>query len=87
MTEGYVEQFNGVLDELGPPINVRIDTIPRKAATYKQIVLDKCVAAVPEATPDRILSEGEKRAVSLADFLTEVDIDPGCKLVCRLCAH
>lgn len=78
VTEGYVEQFNGVLDELGPPINVRIDTIPRKAATYKQIVLDKCVAAVPEATPDRILSEGEKRAVSLADFLTEVDIDPGC---------
>jgi hypothetical protein len=78
VTGGYIEQFNRVLDELGPPINVRIDTIPRKAATYKQIVLNKCVAAVPDATPDRILSEGEKRAVSLADFLTEVDMDPGC---------
>jgi hypothetical protein len=78
VTEGYVKQFNRVLDELCPSINVRIDTIPRKAATYKQIVLDKCVASIPDATPDRILSEGEKRAVSLADFLTEVDIDPGC---------
>ncbi len=78
VTEGYVDQFNGVLDELDPRINVKIDTIPRKGATYKQIVLDKCVANVPDATPDRILSEGEKRAVSLADFLTEVNIDPGC---------
>ncbi len=78
VTVGYVKQFNGILEELGPPINVRVDTIPRKGVTYKQIVLDKCVAAVSDATPDKILSEGEKRAVSLADFLTEVDIDPGC---------
>jgi hypothetical protein len=78
VTEGYVEHFNGVLDELNPKINVKIDTIPRKATTLKQIVLDKCVANVPDATPDRILSEGEKRAVSLADFLTEANIDPGC---------
>lgn len=78
VTEGYVKQFNAILGEFGPPINVRVDTIPRKGATYKQIVLDKCALAVPEATPDKILSEGEKRAVSLADFLTEVDIDPGC---------
>ena len=81
VTEGYVGQFNGVLNELDPKINVKIDTIPRKGATYKQIVLDKCVASVPDATPDKILSEGEKRAVSLADFLTEVDIDPGCNSV------
>ncbi len=64
VTEGYVEQFNGLLDELDPRINVKIDTLPRKGATYKQIVLEKCVATVPDATPDRILSEGEKRAVS-----------------------
>jgi ABC-type lipoprotein export system ATPase subunit len=81
VTEGYVGQFNGVLNELDPKINVKIDTIPRKGVTYKQIVLDKCVARVPDATPDKILSEGEKRAVSLADFLTEADIDPACNSV------
>lgn len=78
VTEGYVKQFNGILEALGPPINVRVDTIPRKGVTYKQIVLDKCVAAVSDATPDKILSEGEKRAVTLADFLAEVEVDPGC---------
>jgi len=81
VTEGYVKHFNSILKELGPPINVRVDTIPRKGLTYKQIVLDKCVAAVSDATPDKILSEGEKRAVSLADFLAEVDIDPGCTCI------
>jgi ABC-type lipoprotein export system ATPase subunit len=81
VTEGYVGQFNGVLNELDPKINVKIDTIPRKGATYKQIVLDKCVPSVPDATPDKILSEGEKRAVSLADFLTEADIDPACNSI------
>ena len=81
VTEGYVGQFNGVLNELEPKIDVKIDTIARKGATYKQIVLNKCVASVPDATPDKILSEGEKRAVSLADFLTEVDIDPACNSV------
>lgn len=81
VTQGYVGHFNGVLDELGQEINIKIETVPRKGATYKQIVLDKCVATVPTATPDEILSEGEKRAVSLADFLTEVEIDPGCSSV------
>ncbi|MFH1943247.1 MAG: AAA family ATPase [bacterium] len=78
VTEGYVKKFNGILGEFGPPINVRVDTISRKGVTYKQIVLDKCAAAVQDATPDKILSEGEKRAVSLGDFLTEVDLDPRC---------
>jgi len=81
VAEGYIKQFNGILEELGRPINVRVDTISRKGVTYKQIVLDKCIPAVSDATPDKILSEGEKRAVTLADFLTEVDIDPGCTCI------
>ena len=81
VTQRYIEYFNGVLNELDQKINIKIDTIPRKGATYKQIVLEKCVANAPDATPDKILSEGEKRAVSLADFLTEVDSDPGCSSV------
>jgi wobble nucleotide-excising tRNase len=34
-------------------------------------------AAGSKATPDKVLSEGEKRAVALADFLTEVSLDEG----------
>ncbi|MBW1698216.1 MAG: hypothetical protein JRK26_15620 [Deltaproteobacteria bacterium] len=68
--EGYVKEFNRILGQLGPHINVRVDTISKKGATYKQIVLDKCATTIPDATPAKILSEGEKRAVSLADFPT-----------------
>ena len=81
VTEGYIERFNFILRKLHPDINVRVSTVPKKGATYKQILLDNCSAGIEGATPDRILSEGEKRAVSLADFLTEADIDPGCSSV------
>lgn len=76
--KGYLERFNGILESLDHSINVKIVTVAKKGATYKQVVLDKCVANVSDATPDKILSEGEKRAVSIADFLAEVEVDPDC---------
>lgn len=79
--EGYIKEFNKILGQLSPHINVRVDTISKKGATYKQIVLNKCATTIPDATPNKILSEGEKRAVSLADFLTEINIDPGCSCI------
>jgi hypothetical protein len=55
---------------------VKVQTTGRKGKTYKQIVLQLNETAVSEiATPEKILSEGEKRAVALADFLTEVALD------------
>jgi len=76
--KGYLERFNGILESLDHSINVKIVTTARKGTTFKQVVLDRCVANVSDATPDKILSEGEKRAVSIADFLAEVEVDPNC---------
>lgn len=75
--KGYIEHFNGILENTGQTINVNIVTVARKGVTYKQVVLDKCTTNVSDVTPDKIFSEGEKRAVSLADFLAEVEVDPG----------
>lgn len=75
---GYIEHFNDILENLGRPINVKINTVARKGITYKQVALYKCTANITDATPDKIFSEGEKRAVSLADFMTEVELDPSC---------
>ena len=76
--KGYIERFNRILEIIGQSINVNIATSARKGITHKQIVLDKCATNFTDATPDKILSEGEKRAVALADFLAEVQVDPGC---------
>jgi archaellum component FlaC len=74
VTERYIELFEQTLDKLGRPLEVSIDTRGRKGEVYKQIAL-KSHPSVEEAPPDKVLSEGEKRAVALADFLTEVALD------------
>jgi ABC-type cobalamin transport system ATPase subunit len=53
---------------------VRIATQGAKGATQKVLVLD--VAEGVRAKPEHVFSEGEKRAVVLADFLTEVTLNP-----------
>ncbi|MCD4785311.1 MAG: AAA family ATPase [Candidatus Eremiobacteraeota bacterium] len=76
VTKRYIELFEKTLKDLQRPLKVEIRTRGRKGNTYKQIVL----SAIPstsggKATPDKVLSEGEKRAIALADFLTEVALD------------
>jgi wobble nucleotide-excising tRNase len=71
-----VEVFTQLLNDFQRPLKVKVDTKGRKGEVYKQIV----IAADPsiptdKAKPDKVLSEGEKRAVALADFLTEVALD------------
>jgi hypothetical protein len=76
VTDRYLKLFKQLLSDLQRPLNVYVKTTGRKGKTYKQIVLQLDETAPPEiATPDKILSEGEKRAVALADFLTEVALD------------
>lgn len=76
VTDRYIELFNQILRDLQRPLSVEVRTTGRKGKTYKQIIL-QVDESVPSdvATPDKILSEGEKRAVALADFLTEVALD------------
>jgi len=76
VTDRYLELFEKILKDLKRPLKIRVKTAGRKGQTYKQIVME-CDPIIPieEATPDKVLSEGEKRAVALADFLTEVALD------------
>lgn len=76
VTDRYIELFEKMLNDLKRPIKVKVATKGRKGEVYKQIVLQADPSTpINIATPDKVLSEGEKRAVALADFLTEVALD------------
>lgn len=72
----YIELFKKTLYRLHRPLKVKIRNKGIKGSNYKQIVLeaDPKVSG-DEIALDKVLSEGEKRAVALADFLTEVALD------------
>lgn len=76
VTGGYLKSFQKILNNLGRPIRVQVETKPRKGETFRQLKLETDSDSLPPgATPDSVLSEGEKRAVALADFLTEVALN------------
>ncbi len=75
VTDRYVELFQKTLTELKCPRRVKVLTKGQKGETRKQVVLETPEGATPDGTPDKVLSEGEQRAVALADFLTEVALD------------
>jgi len=76
VTDRYIELFEQTLKDLERPLKVEIQTKGRKGETYKQIVLSAAPpVSVDKTTLDKVLSAGEKRAVALADFLTEVALD------------
>jgi ABC-type dipeptide/oligopeptide/nickel transport system ATPase subunit len=76
VAKGYVKEFRQNIDLLGRTINVTVENISRKGESFRQVVLQKRDTGLPItiATPDKVLSEGEKRAVALADFLTEIKL-------------
>jgi ABC-type dipeptide/oligopeptide/nickel transport system ATPase subunit len=79
ITGDYIKRFEETLAEFGRPLQVTVETTSRKGETLKRLVL----ANLPESdahkvTPDRVLSDGEKQAVALADFLTEASLDEDC---------
>jgi len=76
VTQEYLRLFQESLHKLRCPLIVRIETRAQKGETFKQIALQKD-ESVPsdQAQPDKVLSEGEQRAVALADFFTEVRLD------------
>lgn len=76
VTNRYIQLFERTLRDLQRPLRVKVETKARKGEAYKHIVLetDKTVP-VKWSSPAKVLSEGEKRAVALADFLTEVALD------------
>lgn len=76
VTDRYIRIFEQILKDLGRPLRVKVATRARKGEVYKQIVIETDPSvSTDESTLDKVLSEGEKRAVALADFLTEVAMD------------
>lgn len=76
VTSRYVDTFDQILKELNCSLKIKLRTKAQKGETFRQIVLEIDPSAKEGvAKPDKILSEGEKRAVALADFLTEVSLD------------
>jgi DNA repair exonuclease SbcCD ATPase subunit len=75
VTEKYKRLFEKTLKDLGRPLRIKVKTHGKKGDTLKQIILEADQSASNIAKPEKVLSEGEKRAVALADFLTEVALD------------
>lgn len=67
VTEEYVRIFNEECDKLDAKFGINISQRAAKGNTFKHLVLGAW-------TPNEILSEGEQRAISLADFLTEAQM-------------
>jgi hypothetical protein len=71
----YIEIFTGILTYLDRPLQVEIFTSGQKGESVKQIQLKAHKSASEIASTEKVLSEGEKRAVALADFITEATLD------------
>ena len=77
VTEKYKAAFQSLLDRFGRNLRVSVETKGRKGLTVRQIVLSR--SDFPSGLPvAKVLSDGEKRAVALADFLAEATTDESC---------
>jgi energy-coupling factor transporter ATP-binding protein EcfA2 len=74
VTERYRGLFEETLRRFRSDVKVTIETRGSKGETVRQLVLNPKVFR-PGFSIDQILSEGEKRAVAVADFLTEAALD------------
>lgn len=74
VTERYQKLFEETLKRFKKDINVTIETRGSKGETVRHVVLSP-KSFRPGFSVDDILSEGEKRAVAMADFLTEAALD------------
>lgn len=82
ITDKYLKKFTETLNNLQCPYIVKSRTTPQKGKVLKELFLETDPTIDEKnAKIDKILSEGEKRAVALADFLTEVSIDEFCSVV------
>lgn len=67
VTDDYIHTFNKECDILKANFKVEIQQRGSKGATLKKLSLKG-------QTPSKVLSEGEQRAIALADFLSEAQI-------------
>ena len=73
ITQAYVDRFNGELARLGAS-NIRVELV--KTQTKRGVPLHQVRLKNAKEAPDSVLSEGERRVVSLAAFLADVGEKP-----------
>lgn len=73
VTERYIKLFEEFLRQLNCPLMVKLETKAQKGETMRQITLIAKEAKIHHKI-EKVLSDGEKRAVALADFLTEISL-------------
>jgi hypothetical protein len=77
VTGKYKAAFQSLLNRFGRNLRVSVETRGRKGQTVRQIELSR--GDFPSGAPiAKILSDGEKKAVALADFLAEAATDDSC---------
>ena len=72
ITERYTDQFNDECDKLKAPKVVNIVQKNAKMSTLRKLEVGGNIAG-------SVLSEGEQRAISLSDFITEILLNPANK--------
>lgn len=77
VTSRFVELFQKNLSRFDKGLHVAVETRGQKGETVREVVLSTKTSQRTYAI-DHVLSEGEKRAVALADFLTEAELDLDC---------
>ena len=70
IAKDYRERFSDECDALGCNLPVEFRTQGQRGQTVRSLSIKG------GHSPDKILSEGEQRAVALADFLTEIGLNP-----------
>lgn len=77
VTEGYVARFNKELRALGAN-RIQVEVVKTRTARAKVLHQLKLKAVkTADHSPDKVLSEGERRIISLAAFLADVTDKPG----------
>jgi recombinational DNA repair ATPase RecF len=77
VTERFLQLFQSNLADLNRNVKVTIETHGKKGETVRQIVLSPANFST-QCSVESVLSDGEKRIVALADFLTEAALDEAC---------
>ena len=80
VTDRYQTLFEDILRKLKNNLKLTIETRGHKGETVRQIILSP-QSFVQKVAVDKVLSDGEKRAVALADFLTEVILDTSSQAI------
>lgn len=77
VTSEYKKTFETILGRFSKDLKITIETRGLKGETVRRVALTPATNA-RKFSADQVLSEGERRAVAIADFLTEATMDTSC---------